>query len=180
MNHQAILQEANRSCLNGQYDWARHCYDQLAELEPDDCTAYVGLGVIEFQQKNFEQAQLCFKVALRLDPNCCQAMSGLGIVDQKMGNYDQAAKHFFDAYMADRKNFTSLIGLCEVSKISKKYDHLKICLERYIEDYPDDTSTALTLACLHIGDGDYWKAELVIEQVTDAVGKTSKIKCNIK
>jgi tetratricopeptide (TPR) repeat protein len=77
------------------YGIARKCYETAAALNPDDAAPYIGLGIIDYQQDLFDDAEIAFRVACRLDPQCGRAYCGLAMTAQKKGNYEKA----FEMYL---------------------------------------------------------------------------------
>ena len=109
---EAWLEKAYTAYYNKQYNEAIRRFKKAIKLNPNDATAYNGLGVVyEVGKKNYDEAIKSYNKAIELDPNIAMAYHNLGDVykDGKK-NYDEAIKYYkiaieleFDNVYAYRK-----------------------------------------------------------------------------
>jgi len=79
---------------NKQLPLAVEAYRQLVQLEPNNSTALVDMGILLDQTGKSEQAEAAFKKALSIDPNSANAHNALGVVYAKRKDYRNARKEW--------------------------------------------------------------------------------------
>jgi tetratricopeptide (TPR) repeat protein len=73
---------------------ARSEFDRALQLNPDLEVAYVGMGVVAFEQSQFRRAQAAFQRAVDLDPQDAIAYYYLGLSHKSLDHQDQAIVAF--------------------------------------------------------------------------------------
>ncbi len=149
----------------GQYEKARPCFEQAAQLSPDDAYPYVGLGIIHLQQDVLDEAELSFKVALRLDRACSQAYAGLAMIAQQRNHYQQAFEMYLGSLELDPDNMTALLGLFQVSCHTGSFDKVTHYLDVYLNAHPGDVSVMFTLAALYKKDNRLEEAKTMLDDI---------------
>lgn len=71
-------------------DQAAAAYEHCLELDPGFTSAYINLGTLRYQEKNFAAAERCYRGALKLDPNYALAYFNLGNVLDETSRLDDA------------------------------------------------------------------------------------------
>jgi tetratricopeptide (TPR) repeat protein len=152
--HYELLQQLGDCYTSvGSYDRAKKSYEQAASLGPDEPGPYIGLGVVELQQNNLDDAELAFRVALRLDPNCAKAYAGLAMAAQQKADYKQAFEFYLKCLELDVDNLTALLGLFQTSCRMGSFARVIYYLEQYLNTHPGDSSVMFSLAALYMREG---------------------------
>jgi len=76
------------------FEDAAECYRQAVLINPNNCEAYCGLGMVYLQQNLYENAEHYLKEAISADPKLAQAYYLLGTALQKQGKLTAAAENF--------------------------------------------------------------------------------------
>lgn len=71
-------------------DQAAAAYEHCLELDPGFTSAFINLGTLRYQEKNFAAAERCYRGALQLDPNYALAYFNLGNVLDETGRLEEA------------------------------------------------------------------------------------------
>jgi tetratricopeptide (TPR) repeat protein len=129
-------------------DLAERHYCAAAALAPDRAEAYLGLGVLAFQQGHTDDAQHYFRTARELEPDCGEAYGGLAMVHQHCGRDGQAFEMYLKCLELDTDNLVALLGLFQTSCRMGNFSKLIHYLEVYLSRHPDDASVLFCLATL--------------------------------
>jgi len=158
--HYSVLKELG-DCYAalGDYDRARGCYHDAADVAPDRPGPYLGLGVIEVQQERPAQAEEAFHAALDRDGDCAEAYGGLAMISQQNGQYSRAFELYLKCLERDGDNLVALLGLFQTSIQMGTFSMVIHFLEVYLEKHPGDTSVLFCLATLYARDGRYVEAQ---------------------
>jgi tetratricopeptide (TPR) repeat protein len=73
---------------------ARSEFDRALQLDPDLEAAYLGLGVVAFEQSQFRRAETAFQHAVELDPQDAVAFFYLGLIHKSLNYQEQAIEAF--------------------------------------------------------------------------------------
>ncbi|MGH9416628.1 MAG: tetratricopeptide repeat protein [Terriglobales bacterium] len=76
---------------------AAEAYLQCLKLDPGFCSAYVNLGTLRYNEKDFGSAEQCYRRALALDPSYALAHFNLGNVLDETGRLDDAVEAYLQA-----------------------------------------------------------------------------------
>lgn len=155
-----IYNQALTHQQEGQIELAILEYKQVVESDPGYIDAYLNLGAIYFEQKDYGNALTMFKTASEKDASSVDAFANLGRVQYKLRLYDEAAVAFQTALTLDT-NQNALYGeLAKVFYRQKKYADLVTTLEKGHAQGAGDHTT-----CYLLGKG-YQKTN----QDTKAIG----------
>jgi cytochrome c-type biogenesis protein CcmH/NrfG len=170
-----------------EYANAQHCYDKAASLEPDEPAPYIGIGVIELQKEQLDEAEAAFNVAARLGPDCPRAYAGLAMVAQQKQHYKQAFDLYLKCLELDTDNLTALLGLFQTSCQMGSFEKVIHYLQVYLDMHPDDTSVMFTLAALHMKDDRLKQSKKILSKLInlepenkDAINLLEEIEHNLK
>jgi tetratricopeptide (TPR) repeat protein len=68
---------------------AQKCYEAILQKYPDSAEAIHYLGVVAFQQKQFERADALFKLSIERDPSVAKYYCNYGLLLLEQGRYEQ-------------------------------------------------------------------------------------------
>jgi tetratricopeptide (TPR) repeat protein len=185
--HYEVLQDLGDcyTCV-GNFTQAQDCYEQAAELGPDEAGPYIGLGVIALQKDLFDDAESAFKIAARLDKKSSKAYAGLAMVYQRKGNYQQAFDMYLKSLELDGDNLTAILGLFQTSCYMGSFSKVIFYLETYLNMHPGDISVMFTLAALYNKDNELEKSRQVLRDIlvldssnTDAAKLLEEVEHNL-
>ncbi|HHV83826.1 MAG TPA: tetratricopeptide repeat protein [Tepidanaerobacter syntrophicus] len=117
-----LMMEAEKHLERGEYEEARHIYEQIINDEPDNAKAYNKLGVIAAYEKNNEEAEAYFKKALELDPKLSSAASNLGNIFFEKEELEKARECYEKAIDLDPDNPIPYNNLAVIYKKQKEID----------------------------------------------------------
>jgi tetratricopeptide (TPR) repeat protein len=164
--HYEVLQELGDCHASvGNYAEARVCYEKAASVGPDEAGPYVGLGVVALQNNLLEDAEISFRVACRLDDKCAKGYAGLAMVAQERTDYKQAFDMYLKCLELDVDNLTALLGLFQVSCLTRSFGKVIYYLEQYLKMHPGDVSVMFCLAALHMKDGEVEQSRKLLEDI---------------
>ena len=158
-----VLQElGDRYTTVGDYTQAQQCYGKAASLSPDEPGPYIGLGLVDLQTGDLEDAEIAFRVAFRLDANCSRAYAGMGMIAQERADYEKAFEMYLKSLELDTDNLAALLGLfqtsCQMGSFAKVIHYLKL----YLSIHPQDSSVKFTLAALYVKEGCFEQSRKIL------------------
>ncbi len=74
---------------------------------PDDVVAWIQLGNLHFDAKNYSKSIEAYKKSLELDPNNANVITDMGVMYRRSGRPDEAIKSFERAIKVDPKHETA-------------------------------------------------------------------------
>ena len=87
---QALLDQAHAHRIDGKYDEARPCYQQLLDASPDCAEGWWGLGLTVMNQGEFDESIECLKKAAEMAPDSQRYVLDLGKHYAMLGMDDEA------------------------------------------------------------------------------------------
>ena len=93
-NHQLLLQEGWKQHQAGNLDQAAQLYQQVIDSQPRDADAWVFLGILQFDRRQFESSVESYRKALKIRDRYPIAWNNLGNALRMLGNVDEAEKCF--------------------------------------------------------------------------------------
>jgi Flp pilus assembly protein TadD len=112
----------------GDFAGAEAIYRRLAELEPSQAGAYIGLGSSLLKQDRFDEAEDAYNQALLIAPKSVQAWIGLGSTAHLQADLEGALVRFSQAVELDPQNpdahWGAAIVLRELGRETEALDHL--------------------------------------------------------
>jgi tetratricopeptide (TPR) repeat protein len=164
--HYEVLQELGDCHTSvGDYEKAQKHYEKAAILCPDEAGPYVGLGVVEINKGQIDDAETAFKVACRLDNKCAKAYAGLGLVAQQKGDYKRAFDMFLKCLELDTDNLIGILGLFQTSCQMGSFEHVTHYLELYLNMHPGDVSVMYPLSALYMKDGRLEESRKILQDI---------------
>ncbi|MFG6095125.1 tetratricopeptide repeat protein [Leptothoe sp. ISB3NOV94-8A] len=128
--------------LGFQLDWkdgsmasepAKQAFELATELNPDNSSAWYGLGAIQKNFKAYEQAIAAYEKAIELDPKFVYPHHGLGNVYRAQNNYEQAIAAYEKAIELDPKFAAPHHSLGNVYSDQNNYEQAIAAYEKAIE-----------------------------------------------
>lgn len=130
----------------GQLEKAEATYTQLAELNPQDASAYYGAVVRMYDEAGrYENAIVAAKKIIELNPKSEMAIYNLGIMYQKLERYDEAIQTFRQA-LAIKPDYDAayyMIGFCYSKQ--KKHKESIDAFKNYVALVPDSADAWLNI-----------------------------------
>lgn len=148
--HYEILKElAECHTALADYDRARDCYTQAADLAPDEAAPHVGMGVVDIHSGRLDRAESSFRTALELQPDYSEAYGGLAMIRQQKEDYPAAFDMYLKCLELDTDNLVALLGLFQTSCQMGTFSKVIYFLETYLDKHPGDTAVLFCLATLY-------------------------------
>lgn len=79
-------------------------------------TAHVLLGLLEYQNKNFDQAEAAFEKALEVDPKSAEAMFNLAVLNQRRNDYHKTREGYLKTLRIDPTHADALYNLAILTR----------------------------------------------------------------
>lgn len=89
----ALMYRGNAAVLMRDFELARKAFMELADVFPDEASAYYNLGVAEMVLKHPEAARKALERALELDPGDADVHYSLGVACIAVGDKEAGRKH---------------------------------------------------------------------------------------
>jgi Flp pilus assembly protein TadD len=145
--HYDVLKTLGDCCAElSQYDRARECYGQAAELGPDFPGHQVGLGVVALLEGNAEEASRVFENVIQAQPNCPEAHWGLALAHWHRQSYPQAAQEALTCLRLQPSNRQAILGLFQICRRLGDLLPAAEFVELHLQKHPGDTGLLVCLA----------------------------------
>ena len=86
------------------------------------------IGLIEFDEKNYDESLKFFNESLQINPNNSECYSNRGIVNFKLKNIDEAISDYKKAILIDKNNYNAYFNL---GNLYKKIGRLEESIENF-------------------------------------------------
>ena len=103
-----LVQEATKYSEKGAYDKSFGSFLKATKLDPENVSAFYGLGGIYNYRNEYEKAVQAFKTVVKLDPTNFNARYSLGFTYEKIGK-PELAKIEYERYNSLKKRFESML-----------------------------------------------------------------------
>lgn len=131
-----LYQQALDYMREGSYLEAEQVYLQLADLEPDNANAVIGLGASLLLQDKLEQSMEAYQRAVELAPQSVQAHIGLGSAAFRSGQVQLAGQNYRLALDMDETNTDALWGMALTLEASGRQGEAEGLLKRIVSLEP--------------------------------------------
>lgn len=101
MSTAGLLDQARQTMDAGDYESALEMFREILAKNPTIGTAYVGIGEIHLQQRDYERAEPAFARAARLEPRNFDAQFGHGVALQMLNRFVDAVRAYQRALSID-------------------------------------------------------------------------------
>jgi tetratricopeptide (TPR) repeat protein len=79
-------------------------------------TAHVLVGLLEYQNKNFDEAEAAFETALEVDPKSAEAMFNLAVLHQRRNDYHKTRESYLKTLRIDPTHSDALYNLAILTR----------------------------------------------------------------
>lgn len=152
----AMLELGKAYKKSGDLYSAKKKFLELASNRTDKA-AFYELGVLAFDNNEFDNARVYFKRVLDLKENDSMALFKLGLLEEKCGNYELAKEYFAKASLNDPNDVITLTKLSACERLLEDFDSAKVHIDRALS-IEENSITLLELGLLYEGLGLYDKA----------------------
>jgi Flp pilus assembly protein TadD len=137
-----------------QFDRARACYREAADLAPGMPGHQVGLGVVNLLEGNAAEARAAFEAVLQAAPNCPEAIWGMALVHWQEGDFAQASQKIAQCAGILPDHWQVVWGLFHACKKLGDFSPVAKFLEARLQKHPGDTRALLCQAQIQLAAGD--------------------------
>jgi len=144
------VEEGLKAFAKNDLESARVAFQKLLQIEPENLTGLVNLGLVEYRLNHPDEAGKLLKNAVRIKPEAAFAWLALGIVCYEQGKMDAALAALAQAAVLEPKN-PKVHNYMAVT-IGKKgwYSGAESELQRAIELDPDYAEAHFNLAVFYL------------------------------
>lgn len=125
---------ANQALQIGQYDRAADYIEQYKEIAGDDYKPWVQSAVLQSLLKNYPAVHRDFAKALEIAPNVAEVKARYAIFEDRQGNQEKAQALAHEALKLDPSDIGAGELILEQLIKDKKFDEVKIIIDRAITD----------------------------------------------
>ena len=154
-NHQLVLQQGWQQHQAGNLDQAEHNYRQVLTSSPKNADAWVFLGILQFDLRDFEESINSYRQALQIRHEYPIAWNNLGNSLRMLGCVDEAEDCFVEAlnqqphYLSAFKNRGTLwIWAGEIERGLRWY-------QEGLKHHPNEMELHRNLGVIHLLLGNY-------------------------
>ena len=158
----------------GNYEDAYNYYIRCIKIRPNGFEALNNLGAIHVRNKNYTLAQKCFEKANSINKDYVPAINNLASLFHKIQNKESALKFSSNALKLQPDNTITKNQYAKALILNSQLDEAIGILEQCIKDNPNDNDTALNLSTAYKEQGDFKKANIIVEKLFNNDFKTIK------
>jgi tetratricopeptide (TPR) repeat protein len=147
---QKRIEEARAAFAKGELERAKRGFQAALDASPENLTALVNLGVIEFRLDHASEAAKLLKKAIRLNPEIAPAWLTLAMCQQRNGETDAALASAAQAVALDPKNSRAHAALAVPLVTKGWFSGAEAELQRAIELDPEFGEANFNLALLYL------------------------------
>lgn len=140
-------------------------YEKAIALHPKHAKAYIGLGTIALMQQENNQAIILFQKAVGFSPSDDMANLGLGLAFQGLEEFHEAEKWILKALTLNPVSTFGIYTLMSIAGRTKRYEHTRDALERYLQLVPQDANMMYALAGIYFGAGRRDDASKLVDSI---------------
>lgn len=129
----------------GNLQHAVHICQEIIKIHPDNINAINLLGIIFYQQKDYDSAIQFMKMLVKLDPNHPQAYYILGHSMQEKGEIDEAMYHYQKSVQLNPNIADAYYNLGTIFQDKKRNDEAIYCYQKALQINPNDVDAYYNL-----------------------------------
>jgi len=133
---QTTLQRALKLHTAGDRRAAEWLYRQVLELDPNHSDALHLLGLVEYQNQNFQTAAELIQRAIEINSTQAAFFMDLGSVYRSLGNLRKAAEYYIEAIRLNPQSAEAYVNLGNVFQDGQQFDDAVACFRRAIDLKP--------------------------------------------
>jgi tetratricopeptide (TPR) repeat protein len=147
---------------------ATKTFRAAAEMDPNNSSAWFGIGTVQFRVQSYEDAIDSIKKAIEIAPNEVKLYVEIGLVFIQVKNYTEAKKYLLRALKIDGQSFLAYNALGGVYGDGfSQYEDAERCFRKALDLNPDSLTAKTNLAEVSILEGRYKEAEDLLNQVIE-------------
>jgi len=164
-NIQLLIDTGNDLAKGGNVIEAAQLYQQALAVDPGNCPALVGIGVLKIVEGKHSEAVIAFSKALKFSPSDAKALCGLALVRSAQGRHCEGFELFKKALDTDPENLTALHELLRLAYELNRHSEAEPYLRKYLMYHPSDFHLLYSLAGLHHRMGKHAEALDILERI---------------
>ena len=134
----AQLAEADLLTNEGQYDSALVILHGILEDDPTSTPAYLGIGDVYLQQKDYRRAEPAFSRAAKLEPRNFDAQFGHAVALQMLGRLVEAVRAYHRALTIEPESSEANRNLATTYLQMDEPDHAIVFAQKAVQVDPND------------------------------------------
>jgi tetratricopeptide (TPR) repeat protein len=138
---------------------AKKLYREILAIHPDNSGALHFLGVVSYQEKNYDAAIRYIDMALRIEPSYVEAYNNLGVIYSDLGEYDRAVSCFQKAVSFNPNFLEAYVNLANAFQEKELPDAAIMCYQKALRINPKVAGVNHKLALIYKKKG--WFADAV-------------------
>ncbi|MDR1677412.1 MAG: M48 family metalloprotease [Deltaproteobacteria bacterium] len=151
---------------------AKKVFTNRLSDDPNDATAYHGLGLVAYRELNFTKAKELLTKAQNLAPNNPTILSDLGTLALQRSKPDEAIGYFESARQKGSRNVQTIVGLARAYDLSGRKKEAASMYEQATSSANDYFPEAMEKAGLFFGqNGQLAKGHFLLSSFYEATGK---------
>jgi tetratricopeptide (TPR) repeat protein len=168
--HKANLYRIIGDCFTKLGDGAsgKEAYDTSLSLDPYFGLAWIGHGVLNLNQGNFDLAVINFQKAVTYAPQDDMACLGLGLAFQGISEVKEAGKWMERCLDLNPLNTTGLYSIVKLAHELKDFTLALPALEKYLMLKPTDLAVQYSLAGAYFAISDFKMCQQVLNYILAA------------
>ncbi len=156
----------------GNYEDAYNYYIRCIKIRPNGFEALNNLGAIHVRNKNYPLAQKCFEKAISINKDYVPVINNLASLFHKIQNKESALEFSRMALKLQPDNTITKNQYAKALILNSQLDEAIGILEQCIKDNPNDNDTALNLSTAYKEQGDFKKANRIVQKLFNNDFKT--------
>ena len=114
--YEELMKQADRLAQDGKVDEAISLYKEVIDEDPDQCSAYYNLAILNHRQGQLDEAITNFEKVAELDPGDASVFNNLGVLCYQQNVYEKAINYFKQAMRLKDDYFNAWYGLGKTLK----------------------------------------------------------------
>ncbi len=156
----------------GNYEDAYNYYIRCIKIRPNGFEALNNLGAIHVRNKNYPLAQKCFEKANSINKDYVPVINNLASLFHKIQNKESALEFSSKALKLQPDNTITKNQYAKALILNSQLDEAIGILEQCSKDNPSDNDTALNLSTAYKEQGDFKKANIIVDKLFNNDFKT--------
>lgn len=143
------LTQAEQAKAAGDYDTALALFEDILRENPGITSAHLGVGDIQLEQENYEEAEVAFRRATRLEPGNFDAQYGLGVALQMLNRLAEAVEAYHKALTIRPDDFDANLNLATTYLQQGRPEFARPFAERAVELRPEHGGARVNLGAVY-------------------------------
>jgi predicted O-linked N-acetylglucosamine transferase (SPINDLY family) len=148
MNINEAIQSALKNYQAGNIQQAENLLKEILEAQSNNINAINLLGVLYYQQKDYDSAIKYTKKLINLNPSNAQAYYILGHSMQEKGEIDEAITHYQRSLQLNPNFADAHYNLGTIFQDKKRNDEAISCYQKALQLNPNDVDAYYNLGCV--------------------------------